>query len=167
MPTEQQPWEDTFARGAEGVDIVVRYLEARGHAVERATREQERMGLDLITVCPDGFRRGVEVKADAKAAVTGNLFVETISVFEAAVPGWAYTSLAGVLAVVIPPAGKLVLAPMGQVKANLASWLTDYQVRQSATSRGGRSWTTMGVPVPLPRFVGDTGAVEVSYEPGA
>ena len=97
--------------------------------IEPASDELDRLGIDRIFArCDTGVRFGVEYKADEKAAITGNVFIETVAVDERDVYGWAYTSLAQKLVYYVPALSRCYVHNMIFIKSEVAGWARQYPV---------------------------------------
>jgi|TARA_Y100000310_G_scaffold96219_1_gene93983 hypothetical protein len=119
---------------------------SRWYEIIPVNRDAERKGVDRIfTHKDDGRKYVVEYKADSKAAETGNVFIETISVDTAKKPGWAYTSYAQLLIIYIPPTGQVYVCHLSVIKGLLEAWKKQYKTT-SAQNDGYKTW---GILVPL------------------
>lgn len=139
------------------VEKAVQGLFERAYQVCPANRDEQRRGIDMwLTLGPcmwlDGARVPIEVKADFKAAETGNAFIETVSVMQAGTVqkwGWAYTCQSPFLIFCVPTTGKfnftLYWLRLSDIRAHLGEWEEKY--------RGGsalnRTYGSDGVLVPL------------------
>lgn len=87
-----------FVTGMAVEDWLDRYFREQGWTIEHTTSHEERKlhrGDRIFT--RNGDRYYVEYKSGLQTANTGNIFLETISVDMADVPGWVYTSQADYL----------------------------------------------------------------------
>jgi hypothetical protein len=124
---------------------------ARDFAVTPANSSEDRAGVDLWFERA-GIRIGVQVKRDMKAHLTGNLFIETISVDTAGKDGWAVSPRADVLLYCLPPANVVYIIPMAFIRDNLERWRRLYPTR--ATNEGlNDGYRTHGVCVPRTEFI--------------
>jgi len=115
--------------------------------IEPVTVEVEKeQGIDRV-FRPEGaeWALAVEYKTDAKAAKTGNAFIETVSVDITGAPGWAKKSKADMLAYYVPGLRRVYWLKMSEVRRCLPRWQKDYPKRPSWND-GYRSW---GHTVPL------------------
>ena len=85
-------------------------------------------------------------ESDWKAAVSSNMFLETVSVDTYDIPGWAYTSIAQYLLYFIPPANIFYMLPMAEIKRKLSDWL----VGRNPIRVRNREYSAYGVLLPLP-----------------
>lgn len=138
-------------QGARGVDEVIAYLSA-WYKWCPASRQDERSGIDGILECRKTKRKWtVEIKTDWRAASTGNVFIETMSVDGKNVLGWAYTSLAQLLVYYVPPLGKIYIASMAAIKARLPEWENQYDTRRIPN----KGYDTVGLLIPIAVFERD------------
>lgn len=115
-------------------------------AIEPATREQQRAGIDRIfTRRSDGKRFTVEYKADSKAGRTGNAFVETTSVDTTGKAGWATSSQADILIYLVTEPETIYCIALPRLRAKLGGWQRKY--RNAAANN--ESYHTLGLLVPL------------------
>ena len=95
----------------------------------------------------------VEYKADSRAAQTGNVFIETVSVDtngdKQGTPGWAKTSQAHLLVYYIPPAGRIFFTQMARIKALVSKWERAYELVPARNDAGYYTW---GLKVPISEF---------------
>ena len=126
---------------------------SRFYAIETATAELQRLGIDRIfTARANGMRKSVEYKSDVTAARTGNAFIETISVDTAGKKGWAFTCCAQYLVYYVPPTGVAYVWQVTRIKEQLPAWLAEperYPVREIPNARGTDLYRTHGVLVRL------------------
>ncbi len=129
-----------------------RYLDsvfADEFAIQPATREQQRQGIDRIfTRNSDGRQWKIEYKADKTAARTGNAFVETVSVDTAGKPGWAYTCQSDFIFYYIVGVGPLYIMRPRDIQKRLDHWKAIYPERQIPNG----NYCTVGILVPLDEF---------------
>ena len=125
------------------------------YRIQKATFEEQRQGIDRWFHSPIGELLAVEYKGDARAADTGNAFIETISVDVRAVPGWAYASEADYLALYLPQLRRCYLVLFSQLRERLPDWRMRYPTRKVRN----RDYCTHGLLVPLKEI--ETLAIEV------
>lgn len=130
-------------------EILIDHLLEANFRIERATREQQRQGIDrILTHWQTGQVWRAEYKADLQAQSTGNAFVETISVDKELKLGWAITSEADLLFYYIPGDGLIYILKFEALRMNLPRWIRRYPFR---TIRN-RGYATHGILVPLHEF---------------
>lgn len=81
------------------------------YSIVPVNMEFQKMGIDRIFTRKDTYhtRYTIEYKSDKKAASTGNVFIETVSVDSENKPGWAYTCGAQMMIYFIPPNRKIYI----------------------------------------------------------
>jgi hypothetical protein len=117
--------------------------------ISPATPDEQRHGIDRHYVdrrTKHSFT--VEYKADNTAKVSGNAFVETVSVDTAHKLGWAYTSQAQYLFYLVLGDEILYIFTFAKLRRMLARWIVSYPQR---TIRN-KGYNTVGVLVPLVEF---------------
>jgi hypothetical protein len=125
-------------------------------AIRRATREEQRRGIDRIfTRYSDQKQFKIEYKADKTAARTGNAFVETVSVDTAEKPGWAVSCQSDYIFYYIVGPGPLYILRPADIRDRLGRWATKYPERRIPNRR----YHTVGLLVPLDEF--ERAAVQV------
>ena len=114
--------------------------------IQPATKVQQQIGIDRIFIGKkDGRIITVEYKSDEKAAQTGNIFIETVSVDRTNKKGWAYTSHAQILIYYVPSMGNIYIFSMAEIKMNLPEWCKIYK-KKSVPNEG---YNTIGLAIPL------------------
>lgn len=108
-----------------------------------ATKEMQTNQIDRIFERA-GIRYSVEYKSDIKAAQTGNVFIETLSVDTSGAAGWAPKSLAQILVTYIPDSREVIVTEMMRIKDALPAWA----LFRGATSDNG-NYKTHGILVPI------------------
>lgn len=103
----------------------------------------------------------IEYKADWTAAVSGNAFLETVSVDSEHKAGWVYTSQADVLVYFVPPHGLIHMLSLTSLRALLPSW----RLRFREVTAPNDGYNTRGLLVPLAQF--GKYAVKRTVEPQA
>ncbi len=135
-------------KGQKAEQLIDALLEAN-FRIERATREQQRQGIDrILTHWQTGQLWRAEYKADLRAKNTGNAFVETISVDRDLKLGWAITSEADLLFYYIPGDGLIYILRFEALRMNLPRWIRRYPLRTIQN----RGYATHGILVPLHEF---------------
>jgi len=126
------------------------YFSGRGITVTPVDHDGQLSGKDRNFATPDNLTYTVEYKADSRASDTRNAFIETVSVDEQNIPGWAYTSTADVLVYYIPPDNIAYVLRMQSVKAMVPVWTETYPLQSVANvSQRGESYHTIGLLVPI------------------
>jgi hypothetical protein len=119
------------------------------YTITPVSRQMQRNGIDRIFECKRSRSLWtVEYKADKKAAGTGNVFIETVSVSTNGKPGWALSSYAQLLIVYVPSWQIGYVVPMTTVKGLLPEWVERYKVGTSPNE----GYETLGILVPIQEF---------------
>jgi hypothetical protein len=121
---------------------------AQAYGIRRATMREQRTGIDRVFTDGEGAVFKVEYKADWRAAETGNVFVETVSVDTQRVDGWAYTSRADWLVYAFPQERRYFLVRLGELREKLPEWLRTFPRGKARNA----TYHTHGVLVPLAEF---------------
>jgi len=122
---------------------------AHWYAIEPATMDQQRQGIDRIFTRRDTGRAfKVEYKTDSRASATGNAFVETVSVDTTGKAGWAYTSQADMLLYYVPVSEVIYVIQMTSLRRHLPRWQQQYPARRIPN----QGYCTHGLLVPLDEF---------------
>jgi hypothetical protein len=140
-------FDEQHMRGWKGEAFLDRFFRARGHIVQKATRGQQRQGIDRVLIFDEKLAT-VEYKTDFIAHKTGCVFIETVSVDSDHKAGWAFTSMADLLVYFIPGIRCLYVIPFKYLRDLLEEWKTTYPTR-SAQNDG---YATHGVLVPIAAF---------------
>jgi len=141
-------------RRKDKIEDIIAYLKRTGFDWLPATNEQQKNGIDGIVTCRKTNRQwSVEVKSDSRAAETGNIFVETVSVDVTGQPGWAYTSLAQVLFYYIPPLNIAYVAYMTKIKELVCGWESEFHSQPIPNSGYYEDYQTTGLLIPLKEFL--------------
>ncbi len=149
LPLQTYDFKAQLALGKQAEAFLDRYF-SRWFTIQQVDAQTERRdGYDRVfTRKNNGERLKIEYKADWQAAETHNAFIETISVYEARTPGWAYTSQADMLIYYVPPLGVIHMLPLEVVRFMLPGWKLRY--REVPAPNDG--YHTYGVLVPLAQF---------------
>jgi len=139
-------FQPQLAQGEAGERKLDEYF-GKWFTITLATRDEQRAGIDRI------FTRGhnryqVEYKSDARAAQTGNAFVETIGVDTANKAGWAYTSQADWLLYYVPGPEIVYIIRFRALRNALPRWVATYPTRRIPN----QGYHTHGLLVPLDEF---------------
>jgi hypothetical protein len=122
------------------------------YEIRHTTLSVDKVGIDRVfTHRATGKRYSVEYKGDSRAAVTGNAFIEVVSVSTSDAPGWAKTCLAQWIVYYIPPLRSGYWLRAVDIKARLEEWERRYRV----ASCQNKSYVSLGILVPL-RTIGAT-----------
>jgi hypothetical protein len=133
-----------LSEGQSGEAFLDSFFAGRGHDIDAASADEQRLGIDRVITAPDGRVMRVEYKTDFLAGKTGNCFIETISVDSVGKFGWALTSQADYLIYYIPEQAIYVL-PIRSIHWALPGWMRDYPAKQAPNA----GYQTHGVLVPV------------------
>jgi len=125
-----------------------KFFAARGWEIFRTTPRQER-GLclgDRLFV-KGKWHYFVEYKSGMQTAVTGNIFLETISVDAAGRPGWVYTCTADWLMYACLGNGKILVLEPERLRSCIERLKEKFHVAHTGSQNKG--YQTHGVVVPL------------------
>jgi len=112
--------------------------------VEEVSMYYQRKGIDRMFT--DGEKIiAVEYKADRKASMTGNAFIETTSVSSTGEPGWARKTQADWIVYFLPQEMVAYLIPAKEMKARLSKWLNTYRIGKAYN----QGYFSTGVLVPI------------------
>lgn len=111
--------------------------------------EQEKLGNgDRVFVRRDNNKAYlIEYKTDERAAATGSLFVETISV-DTGKAGWAYTCNADFLFFYIPEQLRIIIVRPEDIRKHLKSWGYKYRIAPSSRDLND-GYISYGILVPI------------------
>lgn len=143
-------FEEQLRIGAEHAQVLDAHFESVGYEVEETNPELQRREIDRIFRFREtGEIWTVEYKACMKAHQTRNIFVETVSVLEKHIPGWAKTSWAQILVYYVVGWEMAYVAPMSTIKFRRDTWLRRYQQKDVVNRwSNGNSYLSRGIPVP-------------------
>lgn len=164
--TEIHDFNTSKVSGDEGEKFLDRFFEQRGYKVERVTmQEQKKNKVDRrITNIKNGYIALTEYKTDAKAGQTGNVFVETYSNAENGTAGWVGASIAEWLITLIPDECVLVTR-LAKIRECYATKWFGLQHKSIPNKVGGNIYHTIGVPVPMGKYIKDADAVRIDIAP--
>jgi hypothetical protein len=130
-------------------DWLDRYFEDQGWRIERTTAHEERtLHLGDRRFHRDGACYLVEYKSGLQTAQTGNVFLETISVDTAGIPGWVYTCQADYLLYAAILNHIILVFEPSRLRTEIEN--LKHMFREVQTGRGqNRGYNTHGVIVPL------------------
>lgn len=135
-----------LAQGEQYEQVLDEFFASMGARISPVSREDQRRGIDRIWYDPnDGRTWTVEYKADSRAGVTGNAFIETVSVDTAGRRGWAYTSAASLLVYLVTEPQTIYVISMARLRRQLRLWESVYRTAQAANN----GYNTHGLLVPL------------------
>ncbi len=145
------PFEEDLKRGHEWEAWTRRWMSGQPdvQGVHRVSVEEDKQGTDFVVV----NRVRYQVKADEKAALYYNAFVETVSNDQTKAPGWAKKCDADFLLWACPPLGVVAVVDMGIVKTHLPEWEQSYPLRRT-DPKLNNGYRTEGLAVPLAVFLG-------------
>lgn len=151
-------FRDSAARGEAGVSLVKKYLDTHKQ-VERyrdASQDEQWQGLDIVAYLSDGRRSTIEVKTDEASERTGRLAFETWSNRESGRLGWAWTSQADWLVIVMPWDGSalwynmaVLREAMPDIEAMCVGEIEGCDVREAVNQRGRERYTSVVCCVPI------------------
>jgi len=93
----------------------------------------------------DGKIITVEYKADRRATLTGNAFIETISVSTTFAEGWAKKTQADWIVYFLPQELKVYMFPVKEMRKRLNDWRKTYPTRKAQN----KGYYSQGLLVPL------------------
>jgi len=121
--------------------------------------ELQKNGIDRIFVRKNDFLTyKIEYKSDFKTHITGNVFIETCSVFsnyECKVKGWTYTSKADFLIYFVVEEKIAYVIRMETIREHIDAWKSKYSQRSSPNY----GYETIGILVPPNEFKSKTEAI--------
>jgi len=140
---------EQLRKGQTGESLIAAYFSKR-YEVIFATLLQQRQGIDFTFIHRKTRKRStIQVKTDEKSAITGNAFLETISVDNSGgcleKQGWIFTSTATWLFYYIPQTSQLYIFELASLRASMPSFARQYPTK---TARN-RDYRTHGICVPL------------------
>lgn len=137
-------FDEQNARGGKGETFLDSFFAGRGHYIQKATRGQQRLGIDRVFL-KDGGVVQVEYKTDLLAHRTGRVFIETISSDAKGKQGWVYTSRADVIVYFIPGLKVIYVTPPSKLRDALPRWEQAYPTRAAANE----DYSTHGILIPV------------------
>jgi hypothetical protein len=140
-------FDEQNLRGGKGEAFLDAFFAERGHYIQKATRGQQRLGIDRVFLKDGGLVR-VEYKTDLLAQRTGRVFVETISSDASGKPGWVHTSQADVIVYFIPGLNVIYVVPPARLRQELPGWEQAYPTR----SASNEDYATHGLLIPVEEF---------------
>ncbi|GAC1457012.1 MAG: hypothetical protein NVS2B14_00030 [Chamaesiphon sp.] len=146
----KQPYEFNaqLSQGESDEHILDEYFSKR-YRIRAATKQEQKVGIDRIFYPSSDLYEyiPVEYKSDRRAHITGNAFIETVSVENGTknIPGWAYTCEANIIIYFLPALKIAYCLEPWKIKAILSDWKAKYPER-SVKNQG---WITKGLLVPL------------------
>ena len=125
------------------------YYSSRGFSIERLSDAEERQQhLGDRRFIRDGQAFLVEYKSGLQTSYTGNIFLETISVDTANIPGWVYTCQADYIFYACLPLGKILIFIPDDLRARIEGLKNKFKT--VSTSKGQNvGYKTWGVIIPL------------------
>lgn len=142
-------FQEQLKKGQTGESLIAAYFSEQFEVIP-ATDAQQRQGIDFTFVDRrTGKSLTVQVKTDEKAEITGNAFLETISVDKSGgcqqKQGWIFTSVATWLLYYLPQTSKLYIFELDALRAKMPSFAKQYPTK---TARN-HNYNTHGICVPL------------------
>lgn len=119
-------FDSQFAQGNEGESQLDAFF-SRHYFILPVSRPMQRLGIDRVFVnIKTMVMHSVEYKTDLKAAQSGNVFLETVSVDKDNKPGWIYSSRADWLFYFMPQIETLYCVEFAQLRLSLSKWVSRY-----------------------------------------
>lgn len=140
-------FDEQNVRGGKGEAFLDTFFAERGHYIQKATRGQQRLGIDRVFL-KDGGVVQVEYKTDLLAHRTGRVFIETISMDTNGKQGWVFTSRADVIVYFIPGLRMIVVVPPARLRGEVPRWEQTYPTRAAANEE----YSTHGILIPIEEF---------------
>ena len=138
-------WVHSKARGIAGERLVRAWMDLQGWTVEAIpdTDPRQRLGLDFIVADGD-HQWTVEVKSCSRGDVTGNVFIETLSVSgddkHAEQRGWLHTCQADWLYYLLVYSRQMIVCRMDAVRDMIPTWQT-YPIKTVQNAKyHGEGW---------------------------
>lgn len=119
---------------------------SRWFNITHATPEQQRRGIDRVFVAKayPFMVSHVEYKADVKASLTGNLFIEILSNDSKKLPGWGVKCDAQWVVVYVPDEGEIYILGTGLLHLLVPIWLMKWEIGKVPND----GYRTHGIKVP-------------------
>jgi len=137
-------FDEQNLRGGKGEAYLDTFFAERGHYIQKATRGQQRLGIDRVFL-KDGTVVRVEYKTDLLAHKTGRVFIETVSMDSSGKQGWAFTSRADLIVYFIPGLKRIVVVPPENLRSEIGRWEQIYPTRAASNEE----YSTHGILVPI------------------
>lgn len=145
------PFDEQLRIGLIGEACLDEFFADKGYAVEKATRREQKLGIDRWLHRLGLPRVSMEYKTDLRAAATGNAYIETVSIDTRRKEGWAYASHADWLTYFVPGLRHVYMLQPATLRSYLPDWLKEYPVVQARPDEhGSRRHSGEGLLVPLP-----------------
>lgn len=122
-----------------------------GFVCEPVSRADQRRGIDRRVTDPSrpGTVWMVEYKADAKAAETGNVFLETIGYdINGGKLGWGLACQADWIVYWVPPLGRILFVKPDTIRDYVPLWAKEYRLAVASNTK----YNAHGILVPLRIF---------------
>ncbi len=113
--------------------------------IRPSTPEEDRRGIDRhfkAKACP--FEFTMQYKGDERAATSGNLFIEIISVDTTMAPGWAIKCEADYMSIYVPQERHVYLLHVRMLHIWVPAWLMRWPVTQAQN----KHYKTHGILIP-------------------
>lgn len=137
-------FDQQFAQGNKGENVLDTYF-SRLYFVLLVPLDMQRLGIDRVFLNRESLMtHTIEYKTDSRAAQSGNVFIETVSIDRDNKPGWAYTSRADFLFYYLPQVGRVYCIEMSTLRRYLGDWVKHYPLKEIAN----KGYNTRGILVP-------------------
>jgi hypothetical protein len=148
MSTEEYSMSNQMEKGEKGEKELDEYYSQWFYS-RPVSMNAQRSGIDRAWTSKNTKHRySVEYKSDDRAATSGNVFIETVSVDKNDKPGWAYSSCAQLLIYYIPPLKKAIRYSMLTLKFHVEDWVNTYPEHKIPND----GYYTVGTVVPIEEF---------------
>jgi hypothetical protein len=137
-------FDEQNLRGGKGEVFLDTFFIERGHYIQKATRGQQRLGIDRVFL-KDGGVVLVEYKTDLLAHRTGRVFIETISMDTSGKQGWVFTSHADLIVYFIPGLKLIIVVPPEKLREQVPRWEQAYPTRTASNE----DYSTHGILIPI------------------
>jgi len=126
--------------------------------VKKVGMDLQRKGIDRAFRI-DGKIITVDYKADRRATLTGNAFIETVSVSTNDTAGWARKTQADWIVYFLPQEMKAYVIPVKEMKKRLNDWWNTYPVGNAQNA----GYYSQGLLVPLTEIASFSKIMCLSY----
>jgi len=145
MSTDEYNFNEQYEKGVKGENRLDKFFNTIFN-IGQVPRILQQFGCDRIfTNIQSKKRYLIEYKSDERAAKSGNIFVETISVDTENKLGWAYTSCSQYICFYIPGKGEIYIVSTLYIKAKISEWISKYEIKRIKNE----GYYTEGVAVPI------------------
>lgn len=138
-----------FDAGKSNEDKIANYFTKDGWTVTQLSQHDERK----LKLGDKHFSKGdcsfnVEIKQDGKAAYTGNLFLEIVSVNVAGVAGWMETTNAAYVVTTIPALKKILIFRTDVLRDSIDDLKSKFKVLPTRKELN-KGYSSLGIIVPI------------------